>query len=323
MTEGIIAKPDFYPGLSKDSSFEAIQALLHERGLLNCPKPCHAKVAPSPTTKVVWTAPSPTTTTTVPPTRCGKGGMPAAAKGLCFFCFSAMISNSSEEALIKAQLDMQMSIFACDSWAVLSSDRRWLGQQNGQDIFTTVVRHTMNCKKGHYGVDGAETNSYLNSGFFMAVWDLLIEDRRPWGFDFTVKVDPDAVFFPDRLASHVDKYGGQAVYLLNCDKWSSLHLWGSLEVFSEKALQMYSAGREKCKDKLNWRGWGEDQFMQECMNLLHVQGQGDFDLVADASCGGGSCSDEYRVAFHGFKTVDGYKKCVKWAGNSVGHRPYK
>jgi len=298
MQKGIIAHPDWYSGLSKDSGFETFQALLYERRLHNCPKPCHAKAVQN-----VKTAPVP--------------------RGHASFCFSAMIPKSSEEALIKAQLDMQTSIFACDSWAVVSSEHRWLGRHSGQDLFTTVVRHSMNCKKGHYGLDGAQTNGYLNSEFFMAVWDLLIDDGRPWGFDFTAKVDPDAVFFPDRLASHVGKYSGQVVYLLNCNKWSSPRLYGSLEVFTEKALQVFSTGREKCKDGLNWRGWGEDQFMQECMALLQVQGQSDPVLVGDANCGGGSCSDQYRVAFHGFKTVDGYKNCVRWAGHSIGNPPYK
>mmetsp|Transcript_39748 Transcript_39748/g.78591 ORF Transcript_39748/g.78591 Transcript_39748/m.78591 type:complete len:440 (-) Transcript_39748:264-1583(-) len=319
MQQGIIAEPDWYPGLSKDSSFEAFQALLHERGQHHCPKPCHAEVM-----QMMKAAPSKTTHTTDPPKRCGNDGRATIASRVsCFFCFSAMIPNSSEEALIKAQLDMQTSIFACESWAVVSSDHRWLGQHNGQDVFTTVVRHPMTCRKGHYGVGGAKTNGYLNSGFFMAVWNLLIDEGRPWGFDYTAKVDPDAVFFPDRLSGHVDKYKSKAVYLLNCNKWSSPKLYGSLEVFSEKALQKFSAGREQCKGKLKWQVWGEDQFMQECMALLQVQGQGDFVLVGDANCGGGSCSDQYRVAFHGFKTVDGYKNCVAWAGYNTGKNPYK
>jgi len=317
MQQGIDEQPSWYKGLSKDSSFEAFQALLHERGQHKCPKPCHVN-----SKQKVKTTPSTTTKMKAPPARCGKDGM-AAPKEPCFFCFSAMIPKSSEEALIKAQLVMQTSIFACDSWAVVSSDHRWLGKEGDQDLFTTVVNHPMTCKKGHYGQDGAETNGYLNSGFFMAVWNLLMDDGRPWGFDFSAKVDPDAVFLPDRLASHVGKYRGQAVYILNCNKWSAPRLYGSLEVFSEKALQMFSAGRERCKKELKWRGWGEDQFMQECMTLLGVQGQGDFGLVGDANCGGGSCSDQYRVAFHGFKTVDGYKNCVGWAGHSTGPLAYK
>jgi len=234
-----------------------------------------------------------------------------------------MIPNSGEEGLIKAQLDIQTSIFACQSWAVICSERRWLGRHQGRDFFTTKVQHPMTCKKGHYGVDGAETNGYLNSGFFMAVWNLLVDDGRPWGYDFTAKVDPDAVFFPDRLGGHVGSYVGQAVYLLNCNKWSAPKLYGSLEVFSEQALRIYSAGRDRCKSELNWRGWGEDQFMQECMTLLKVQGRGDFQLVGDSNCGGGSCSDKYRVAFHGFKTVDGYKDCVGWAGHSTASAVYQ
>jgi len=46
METGIVVNPQWYPGLSRQSSFEDFQGLLHLRGQHNCPAPCR-KLPPS------------------------------------------------------------------------------------------------------------------------------------------------------------------------------------------------------------------------------------------------------------------------------------
>jgi len=235
-------------------------------------------------------------------------------QGPSLFCFSVMMPRSPEEKLLTAQAQRRLSIFDCDAWAVLSSERRWLAKHAGTDFWSSSVPIELTGVKGVYGVNGSKTNGYLNAGVFRDIWEVLLSDGGIWSYDFTVKVDPDAVFFPRRLYEHIGTFVGKPVYFTNCNKWSSgPKLYGSLEIFSKQAVGAYKEGRSKCSHSLAWQGWGEDQYMQECMDLLKVPAYGDFKLVGDAHCMAGSCTDVDRVAFHGFKTVADYLQCVGWA----------
>merc|ERR1719499_210308 len=154
---------------------------------------------------------------------------------------------------------------------------------------------------GKYGVGGQKTDSFLNTQTFLLAWDTLMGSGKLWPFDFVVKVDPDAVFFPDRLRKHMEKHTGENVYVPNCGKWASgPKLYGSIEVFSTQALQTYARRVLDCKN-LPWQGWGEDYYMQHCMDLIGVQMASDFDQVGDERCIAAPCSDWTKVAFHDFK----------------------
>merc|ERR1712228_1044623 len=98
---------------------------------------------------------------------------------------------------------------------------------------------------------------------FMVAFDTILKDTvgRVWKNDFLVKVDPDAVYFPDRMRQHVKAHVGQAVFFQNCLNGGVAKLYGALEVYSKEAMQMYEPGQGSCRNKLNWHGWGEDMYM--------------------------------------------------------------
>jgi hypothetical protein len=244
-------------------------------------------------------------------------------------CFSVIRPEGYEIGLVGAQLDRHAAIFACDSTLVFS---------NGPSIrigtMDTVSIPTESIGMGNLAVEGETTNSWLNTAIFMEVWHWLVKDGRWRSYDWTVKVDPDAVFFPERLRDHVKPYtppGGGNYYLVNCNKVYTANpenevfrekLFGALEVFSKQAVQVYQDGHKRCSDELDWHGWGEDYFMQSCLSLLGAVPVGDFTMVGDKRCFEAPCSDTSKVAFHDFKDIPAYFNCWEQSLGPVGVQRY-
>lgn len=244
----------------------------------------------------------PMTTTTHPP-----------GPGPTLFCWSHMEPGTEEVALLRLQLVKRASIFACNNVAVISSHKFLMGNIEGADVWTWV-NPEIKGKMGKNGVNGSTTDSFLNTEVFLIAWDTLIGSGQIWAYDFVVKVDPDAVFFPDRLRKHVLDYVGRPVYFSNCGKYGGkVLLYGSLEVFSVPALKLYQKESIKECKTLPWKGWGEDYYMQHCMDKLGVENVPDDKQVGDARCVAAPCTDYTRVAFHDFKDPASWFKCFKEA----------
>jgi len=228
------------------------------------------------------------------------------------FCWSHMEPRTLEVALLRLQLVKRASIFACNRAAVISSHKFLLGNIDGEDVYTWVNPSTK-VKMGKNGVDGATTDSFLNTQIFLIAWDTLIGSGQLWAYDFVAKVDPDAVFFPDRLRTHVADHVGRPVYFTNCGKYGGeVLLYGSLEVFSSEALKRYEEHAEECK-ALDWRGWGEDYYMQQCLKMIGVENVPDTNQVGDDRCVAAGCSDYTRVAYHDFKEPQQWYDCFQEA----------
>merc|ERR1711957_812563 len=130
-----------------------------------------------------------------------------------------------------------------------------------------------------------------------------------WSCDFVVKADPDAVFFASRLRSHVKAHVGEPVYFANCGKWAGkVLLYGSLEVISSQALRRYWDQADSCK-YMPWQAWGEDYYMQQCLDKLGVSSIPDTLQVADKRCVDAPCSDYTKAAFHPFKQPEQWLHC--------------
>lgn len=242
----------------------------------------------------------------------GKTGSEAAASGQpSLFCWSHMMPGGYEVPLIQMQFMRRASIFACDEFAVISTDKIKIGDIWGSGVYTWVNK-APEVPMGENGVSGQTTDSFLNTEIFLLAWDSLIGSDHLWSHDFVVKADPDAVFLPDRLRKRVAKHMGNLVYFPNCGKWGHPLLYGALEVLSVPATRAYQKHMKECK-ALPWQGWGEDYYIQHCMDLIGVKAVPDIDQVADERCLGAPCSDWTKVAFHDFKDPDDWYKCFQIA----------
>eukprot|EP00418_Pyrodinium_bahamense_P023852 CAMPEP_0179131874 /NCGR_PEP_ID=MMETSP0796-20121207/62660_1 /TAXON_ID=73915 /ORGANISM="Pyrodinium bahamense, Strain pbaha01" /LENGTH=560 /DNA_ID=CAMNT_0020830809 /DNA_START=124 /DNA_END=1807 /DNA_ORIENTATION=+ len=252
------------------------------------------ETATAPTTQLPTTTTGPTTTTFPP------GSL---------YCFALMQPVGYELLLLQLQWKKKAGIFECDEPAILSS--RVVDVAPG--LKTRVVDSDLKCTYG------GEFMTALNTDIFMAVWKKVIEDGRYSFHAWTIKVDPDCVFFPIRLKEKLKKHPENSpagVYLNNC----KYGLHGPIEIFSKNAVRTWDKGRQRCVDHFNKQcngpcAWGEDLFIDQCLwKVLNVRRDNDSSILTEDHCdpkpGWNECKDRSYVAFHPFKTVDGFKQCL-------------
>lgn len=220
---------------------------------------------------------------------------------------------------MRIQLSKGVSIFSCEDWAVFSQQVVNLSPGPPVRLDTTLIIVPAAIMGGQAGT---KTSSWLNTETFIAAWNAVRADGRFLSHDYSVKVDPDAVFLPWRLRLHLKEVEPQVfsqarqrgVFFKNCQ--AELGFYGSLEVISRQGLMQYFLGVGRCKTELDWRGWGEDLFMQTCFELLNVLPFHDYNLLADAYCNNQipSPCNSGKIAFHPFKSSETYFKCMDEAG---------
>ena len=197
----------------------------------------------------------------------------------------------------------------------------YLTDVQGSPMVTTVLlRHDLTTKPKAGSLEGI-----LNTQIFMQAWAQVNEDGRFRHHDWTIKVDPDAVFLPSRLRTHLldiaPASSSEKLYLVNCKQ--SFGLFGALEVFSREALETYIAdynmGEEaRCLTELDWTMMGEDLFMKRCFDLLDIGAKSDFGLLSDGYCNDApSPCYSGNVTFHPFKTSMSYAECFHEAATYV------
>ncbi|CAK9053681.1 Apple domain-containing protein [Durusdinium trenchii] len=229
------------------------------------------------------------------------------------FCFSLMLPFGYEVELLAWQYNQQVSIFACDKFAVYTNKSMEVGAGTG--LYTHVVDSNLHCQVG------GDSQSALNSWIFIAVWKKVLEDGYWREYPWTVKVDPDAVFLPLRARPILMQYYGEP-YINNC----RYGMHGPVEFFGQKAMEalngQYQASYDgkapkACVEKLHFGLWGEDMFMDQCLRkvLQVTDGQPPAlapELMCEAHCDCPEwiwCSGS-AVSFHPFKSIASYKNCL-------------
>jgi len=235
--------------------------------------------------------------------------------GQSLFCFSLVLPWSYEKGLVQLQYLNGQSIFGCDEYAVYSNQEI----QVADGVVTKIVDSDLRCKMG------GEFGTCLNTPVFLAVWKRILTDDRPHLHDWTVKVDPDAVFFPARLRAVLVHYKEmpRGIYLNNC----RFGLHGPLEVFSRNAVDTWGNGREICVVHFNKTcsgpcKWGEDMFIDQCLlKVLNVSRAFEPNLLVEDHCappdGWQDCSDPMMVSFHPFKNLEDHQQCIRSAEASM------
>lgn len=221
-----------------------------------------------------------------------------------------------ERDLIRFQLENRVGIFGCDDFTVYCSSTENLGE-GPSGMVTTMAINPGTGQVGSLAVPGQTTTSWLNAMSFQEVWARVAQDGRFRYQQWTVKADPDAVFFPNRLKVHLLPYGSGAWYIRNCNQYPDVQMLGSLEVLSFGAVDSYALAAGNCKNSLPWQGWGEDYYLQHCLDTWDVVHIDDFSILGDARCNTlrpVDCSDPTAAAFHPFKTLDDYADCLARAG---------
>eukprot|EP00443_Scrippsiella_acuminata_P023931 CAMPEP_0115284640 /NCGR_PEP_ID=MMETSP0270-20121206/61003_1 /TAXON_ID=71861 /ORGANISM="Scrippsiella trochoidea, Strain CCMP3099" /LENGTH=225 /DNA_ID=CAMNT_0002701605 /DNA_START=17 /DNA_END=691 /DNA_ORIENTATION=+ len=224
------------------------------------------------------------------------------------------MTHGYEPDLLNLQLSSDASIFACNDYEVFTGEAATLTSAASQCTLPTTVVDVRAAARGDMSIPSYTTNSWLNVENFLAAWASILKSGRYLNRDYTVKTDPDAVFFPQRLRPLLPSAPGPT-YLLNCNKFYRA-MYGSVEVISREAVQVFGERGPDCKASfVNQTHWGEDWYLQRCFFWLGLKGTARFGMVSDFN---GHCTDDVpdscldgdQVAFHPFKSVDRYGECL-------------
>jgi len=263
---------------------------------------------------------------------------PVRTAGARLFCFGFYTKNtgnpkpSSELDLFKTQLKLGVSLFGCPKWAVFSDVEVELSPGPPTRITTIKVDDV----DGNFHLfKRKKTKTWVNAMMFYQAWKNIRDNNLAAGSDWVVKVDADAVFLPARLLRTVEGYKVPAggVYIENCQK-VMFGFFGNLEVVSSDGFASFLSNLETCKATLDWKGedpdwkygpWGEDLFMQKCMDKIGVSKVSNFTLTNDGACKADrpetiqkiknlkwspNCNDANSVSYHPFKNLSGYFQCL-------------
>jgi hypothetical protein len=235
-----------------------------------------------------------------------------------------MLPEYYEKSLLSWQYEKRVSLFACDGWDVYSNQKIKLPEDDDSDehFHTKKVDSDLKCEKG------GEFGTALNKDIFAIVWKKVFDDGKYRNFDWTVKVDPDAVFFAERLKTSLYQHpivqGG--LYIVNCP----MGLHGPLEVFSQEAVTSLVQRWDECEGHFNQMcsgdcQWGEDMWVDQCLSkVLNVRCEHDNRLLIEDHCdppaGWLDCPATLRLAdgsqpvsLHPFKTQERYEQCYNSA----------
>jgi len=227
-----------------------------------------------------------------------------------------------EEHLVKHQIEGGLGIFQCNDWAVMThvalALNRW-----GAHGFPIIPPGKINpwVDVASWAVGGATragTSTKTvprSSAAFHNAWYALRDSEKLPKHDWVVKVDPDAVWFPQRLREHLKVNmpshgnGWDSIFMKNCERFGSMQ--GPIEVISKKAAHQLVTSMSSCANR---DGLAEDKFTMDCLQHLGVNSYMDKTMLNDKYCGGTSdCTDHWRVAFHPHKSVGDFTQCYNQA----------
>jgi hypothetical protein len=205
-----------------------------------------------------------------------------APPGTSLFCFTGYAADTGsakknyEMELLQIQFTHHTGIFGCDSQMLFSD----VDLTNFPGITTVKVTAPHLMKRESSG-------TWINAPFYANGWKAIGEDGRWANYDWTVKIDPDTVFLPDRLKLKLSgqKVTEKGVYFTNCEH-VQFGFFGNLEVISKAGFSALLGGLEECKadPKVNNVTFGEDLLMQLCMAKMGVDNVEDFYITTDDAC---------------------------------------
>jgi len=228
------------------------------------------------------------------------------------YCFSVIRLTSYEAAILRAQVstDGGIGIFGCDQFDVFAAQGRgWIGDGPEGPVWTEHFQDAP--------VTRSIDNTAGNTALFRNVWFAVKQVGR-WAFtEWTIKVDPDAVVFADRLRQHLSPHTGKPVYVQNCASYTLVQqggamMFGSVEAMTNQAMNKYFNGGGIWRCNKNYQ-YGEDRWIGECFKEIGVWPVTDPLVLGDKLCVPGvwDCSDQRRAAFHHYKDLGSWMNCYR------------
>ena len=220
------------------------------------------------------------------------------------FCWT-LVSHVDDFMLPLHVTSTSISMGSCDDQLVMTNHT---GEMHGVSLVQGVEGDLFTPKGGIY-------NTALNTRVFQQAWHSIFLDGRYKKYDWTVKIDLDAVFFASRLREALVPFTAdhRAVMILNngqiCPNYSCVE--GPIEVFSRAAIQRYEEHPGTCERSVNASEEGEDWYIYDCMRLLHVHPVSSAYQLSKSGLAGGDCNGHHMVAIHPLKSRQDWEECAR------------
>jgi len=239
------------------------------------------------------------------------------------FCFSLVSLGTYEAGVLLKQQQLHAGLFACDAHSVLSNvtANALFGDDPAASQMHVFTIDGWTWMPARYGPHGHP--HVLNTPVFQKAWDVIFAKGTYKYYDWTLKLDVDAVIVPPRVRNLLqwrpkDSHGRyKPMYILNAgsdDLGNLLH--GPVEALSAAAVEAFAAGADRCRREINGTQSGEDFYVNRCMQLLKVPGVLDMRLLKDAYMWGQKHVECYsnEAVFHPLKSTWEWANCVKQIG---------
>jgi len=249
-----------------------------------------------------------------PPLRWNLTGHDSTSPSL--FCWALSLPRGTESILLAKQHAAQVGIFACEEHLVVTNETS-LRAQFAPDSRSKTLRLSI-INEPLFTPIGGKYNTALHTPIFIKAWHAVFKDAKYEDHEWTLKLDPDAVFVPHRVRLLLVRHqcGGHACsprYISNFGK--DLH--GPVEVLNKQAMQVYALGKDRCKSNLDYSDKNEDGFLRLCLDLLGIIHDAEPTLLSDWHTVDGaepSACDTVHAVFHPFKEWEFYHTCLCQTG---------
>jgi len=205
------------------------------------------------------------------------------------FCWMLVTPETYEVDLLHLQLSKR-SLSGCDGFAVYSNVT--ISMLLGSSALGTGFNMLLGSSNGKAWTGAMHFDTEPWSGYsknrpiFTEVWRQVFADGHYRLYDWTVKLDADAILIPEKLRSilhHRHPFPGAAFLIA----YNKMH--GSLEVLSRGAMEAYAENPGACET--NVASPREDEYLEACLVMLNVSRIIEPDILEDkAGYGHGSGS---------------------------------
>lgn len=247
-----------------------------------------------------------------------------ALQGRRLFCFSVVKSRDcchdgamaegtfagiNEDALVEGQQRSGTGIFGCDAHMVIRHRPASPQAVDVDPVNSTVQGSNDTSSMESQGSNGTSSIDSL----FVNHWEEIRRDGRYRDYDWTVKAEPDTVFFPDRLRLHLKMMKPPAkVPMYIRSAFPTGDAMGPLQVMTREALELYFEKLESCSEH-GLQASGHHS-IAKCLDTIGVQHKSDVSLVHGTylplvGFGKINCADNFAAAFHPCDTVATWTDC--------------
>jgi len=225
------------------------------------------------------------------------------------YCFALVTPGTYEPSLVAAQYLLKVGVFQCDGWDIISNvsapvllQGHWAAGYGIKDNFGVVDTDLfVKQVRGPPGFDASSPETLEGSGNFLhasakhlantpvfqKVWDKVFELGRWQNYEWTIKLDVDAVPLPLRMRKYLGDrplktldwdpeipgeqlpYKAEYLYNVRHDMYKNF-VHGPAEAVSRGAMRIFQKGHGRCKKEIDPMAFGEDFYLNKCLELLGI-----------------------------------------------------